>query len=528
MNRSEPTFPGPRRGGSGATEVCRDVLCDALVYRGLLTEDLTAGTFLRLNLRLVTGHVPLFCRLPGSPRTRRAVILAITGAEEKSVRSKLSRVLVCALSLGFSVAGAAQAQIKFDPSNYNTLVSADSPDTIPPGTRITLENWQRYQKFMPIGVQAMFSQRYPFKIGDGPEFAMEVGPTVSIPLAKRLKEDTEKYAGQTRLTKVESGGYTTEGYVAGVPFPKPSGDLFGQEVLYNAFFGFIPPIYRYTTMTSLIDRFENIFPQYTEVVYWRLSHISDPGSPINPPYGNGYLQTTRYFVLSPEQTRYTTQLAQQPDDPQKVQEIYVFLPSLRRSLRLSSAARCSPILGTDWVQDDNSDGMAFQIPNFNVKFLGQKKILFIVHGDVPGMYNNQNYLLKSSMPAWPSAKVGKWELRNVMVVDTSPLPALGGYCYGHKVGYIDPDTWTQVAWDFYDNNQKFWKFNMIPMTPLKIDTGDETTFHSANVDIMWDFQNQHVTSSNVDSPPQFASKISADLRDASTWAFPGSLSRIMK
>jgi hypothetical protein len=45
---------------------------------------------------------------------------------------------------------------------------------------------------------------------------------------------------------------------------------------------------------------------------------------------------------------------------------------------------------------------------------------------------------------------------------------------------------------------------------------------------MWDFQNQHVTSSNVDSPPQFASKISADLRDASTWAFAGSLSRIMK
>jgi hypothetical protein len=69
---------------------------------------------------------------------------------------------------------------------------------------------------------------------------------------------------------------------------------------------------------------------------------------------------------------------------------------------------------------------------------------------------------------------------------------------------------------------------MIPMTPLKIDTGDQTTFHSANVDIMWDFQNQHVTSSNVDSPPQFASKISADLRDASTWAFAGSLSRIMK
>ncbi len=444
------------------------------------------------------------------------------------MRTKLSYALIGALA-ALTVAGAARAeQMKFDPAAYTALVAGDASQSIPEGTKITLQNWQQYKDFMPIGVQAMFSQKYQWRMGSGPDFTMEVGPTIPVPLAKRLQEDTEKYAGQTKLRKVESGGYTVDGYVAGVPFPKPSGDLIGQQVLYNAFFGFIPPIYRYTTKTHLIDRFLNEFPQYTEVIYWRLSHNSDPGIPINPSYGKGYLQTARYFVLSPEQTRYTTQLAQQPDDPLKVQEVYVFLPSLRRSLRLSSAARCSPILGTDWVQDDNSDGMAFQIPSFNVKFLGEKKLLFLNHANNPGLYDSANYNLKSSIPAWPSPKVGKWELRNVMVVDTSPLPSMGSYCYSHKVGYIDKDTYTQLAWDFYDNNQKFWKFNMIPMRPLKIDTGDETEFHSANVDIMWDFQNQHVTSSNVDSPTQFGSQIGADLRDASTWAFPGSLSRIMK
>jgi hypothetical protein len=35
-------------------------------------------------------------------------------------------------------------------------------------------------------------------------------------------------------------------------------------------------------------------------------------------------------------------------------EIYVFLPSLRRSLRLSSAARCAPLLGTDFTNHDAS------------------------------------------------------------------------------------------------------------------------------------------------------------------------------
>ncbi len=444
------------------------------------------------------------------------------------MRSRLPYVLF-GVVLAFGIAATAEAQINFDKANYDAMASADSSDTIPPGTRITLQNWQQYKKFMPIGLQAMFSQAYPFRVGSGPEFTIEVGPTIAVPMAKRLREDTEKYAGQAKLRKADSGGYTVDGYVAGVPFPKPSGDLAGEEVLYNIFFGFIPPIYRYVTNSNLVDRFRNVSPEVTEVVYWRLSHISDPGMPINPPYGNGYLQSARYYVLAPEQTRYTTQLAQQPDDPEKVQEIYVFLPSLRRSLRLSSAARCSPILGSDWVQDDNSDGMAFQIPNFNVKLLGQKKVLFMVHANDPAMYDSGNFNLRSSMPAFPEPKVGKWELRNVMIVDTSPMASVGrGYCYGRKVAYIDPDTWTQLGWDFYDVNMRFWKFNLIPMRPLRIDTGDVTTFHSANLDIMWDFQNQHVTASIPNAPTEFASKISADLRDVTTWAFPGSLSRIMK
>ena len=160
------------------------------------------------------------------------------------MRNKLSYSLVCALLLGVSVAGIARAQMKFDPGAYTALADADSSDTIPVGTQITLQNWQQYKKFMPVGVQAMFSQKYPWRIGPGPEFAMQVGPTIHVPMAKGCEEDTEKYAGQTKLRKVDSGGYTVDGYVAGVPFPKPSGDdtVKGNEALYNAFFGFIPPI----------------------------------------------------------------------------------------------------------------------------------------------------------------------------------------------------------------------------------------------------------------------------------------------
>ena len=194
------------------------------------------------------------------------------------MKSKLCRAL-CVMLLTSGIGATARAQMAYDKSNYDALASVNSADTISPGTQITLQNWQHYRKFMPIGIQAMFSQAYAFRVGSGPEFTVEVGPTIAVPMAKKLKEDTEKYAGQAKLRKVESGGYTVDGYMAGVPFPKPSGDLAGEEVLYNIFFGFIPPIYRYVTNSSLVDRFHNI---------------------------------------------------------------------------------------SDWVQDDNSDGMAFQIPNFSL------------------------------------------------------------------------------------------------------------------------------------------------------------------
>src|SRR5258707_705284 len=75
----------------------------------------------------------------------------------------------------------------------------------------------------------------------------------------------------------------------------------------------------------------------------------------------------------------TTAVAIYPDDPQRVPEIYAFLPSLRRSLRLSSVARCAPLQGTDWTNDDQRGGFS-GIPNwFAPRYLGEKKMLFMVH-----------------------------------------------------------------------------------------------------------------------------------------------------
>src|ERR1700730_12238768 len=60
---------------------------------------------------------------------------------------------------------------------------AESPAgtaTLAPGTRITLDNWQPYLKFMSDGVQALFEGRYFWKIPADAE--IQIGRTqVNLP-----------------------------------------------------------------------------------------------------------------------------------------------------------------------------------------------------------------------------------------------------------------------------------------------------------------------------------------------------------
>ncbi len=103
----------------------------------------------------------------------------------------LSAAAAAAMLLGLA-SGNAVAQINFDPASYQALAPASSSESIPLGTRITRDNWTTYRKFLPIGVQALFSQKYPLRMGSDPGFAIEVGPTIHIPLPSRVVREIQR------------------------------------------------------------------------------------------------------------------------------------------------------------------------------------------------------------------------------------------------------------------------------------------------------------------------------------------------
>src|SRR5579885_380633 len=92
-----------------------------------------------------------------------------------------------------------QAQVKFDPKAYQALADANSSLTVAPGTKITLQNWNRYKQFLPIGIQAFFSGKYRYHLGAEPEYTITVSPTIHLPLPRKVLDDTEKYSGQVAL-----------------------------------------------------------------------------------------------------------------------------------------------------------------------------------------------------------------------------------------------------------------------------------------------------------------------------------------
>ncbi|MGH7906864.1 MAG: DUF1329 domain-containing protein, partial [Candidatus Binataceae bacterium] len=225
-------------------------------------------------------------------------------------------------------------------------------ETIPlPGTVITTQNWQKYKDVMPPGMQALFSGKYFWKFPA--DFQMAIGPTHDYPLPKLYMENTEKYAKDVKIINLPDGGHSISGYVAGMPFPNPSAPLKGWKILVNSWYMYVPHVTCAPhNNIYLVDRFGNRSEEVTSTVYRQFSNLSDPGMPINDPAGPGVLYAEYTRVLAPEQSKYTTQLTLYYTNPTKPEDLFLFIPALRRTLRLSSAARCSPFVGTDWTQDD--------------------------------------------------------------------------------------------------------------------------------------------------------------------------------
>jgi hypothetical protein len=374
------------------------------------------------------------------------------------------------------------------------LKSSQNQTEIPIGTKISTQNWQQYQQFMPVGMVQMFKGTYGWKMPA--DVNMEVGPVHHGFLPKTWIEATEKYGAQTTVELTSAGHYIMHNYQGGTPFPNPQEPNKGWKILANVFWAYVPALYvntpnNYGTVWS-IDRFGNIAPSSLDVVYRWSSYITDAGFPKEETYAPGTWYTEYGMQETPEQARYTAALSLFYKDQEKnpFPDTYVFVPALRRSLRLSTSSRCSPVFGFDWSYDDaKTNGFNGSTSIYTGDYLGDRKILTLASFNTDGSTFPDGYVMPLGFPkpSW-----GKWETRNMAIDDVHRIPnEAAGYCYSSRIIYADKEHWNGDWVDLFDTNRKLWKsiayFNDVGEVP-----GIGSSWDGVS-SMAWDLQNQHAT-----------------------------------
>jgi Protein of unknown function (DUF1329) len=415
----------------------------------------------------------------------------------------MARALVLMPLIMCAVLTAACAQ-----SSARAILS-DQPSTAP-GTKITMRNWQRYRQFMSQGMIALFEGSHFWRMPD--DVVIEIGPPISIPLPEKYQQDTNAHASRVRLVQQPDGGYVPSGYVAGVPFPEPlNGDpaLIGERIFWDLYYRYQPRVQGAANFSYSIDRAGDM-TQTSESTYVQsqLTFLSDPGMPATAPDADTAIYTAKFNEqVSPEQSKYSTLLDLLPADPTRLDELYEYVPTLRRSLRLSQAARCAPVFGSDYLVDDENDGPPGLPQLFEVSYLGQQKILALVHAapeafDSPGTAVNldPHYYFPggAGVVPFPRPSAGRWELRDSYVIALERLPQFSnGYCYGKRVLYVDKENYFAGAQlDLYDSSGQLFKSQLIFSYPERI-PGTERDLAQlvagSNTSFLINFKDRHLS-----------------------------------
>jgi len=325
-----------------------------------------------------------------------------------------------------------------------------------PGDTIGPENWEKVKGMVGENLLNRIKQGYSFKIKEPKNFK----------LPKEYLEATERYSGQLRL------GNNGEllNYVAGLPFPNfdHTDQQAGLKLAWNFYWRWLGDDVREGggTKTGKIIR-EAIEKDGSERRADVIHHyIRTRGRVTVEPKPNipGYEHIDWMQIRAdeyPRDTSGTTTLEIRYLDPNREDDLYIYVPSIRRVRRSPPIQRCATLAPSEFNFDDIKS-FSGKMTDFNYRFLGERKMLAnFVQRHVPFHRKSGDYLPLDE----------EWEIQDAYVLEITPKNP--NYCYPRKVLYIDK-VYLETIWTIvWDSKGSYWKEQFAPRIPVKLSDGQE-------------------------------------------------------
>jgi hypothetical protein len=347
-------------------------------------------------------------------------------------------LVIFAATLGFRAeSGAADAELK-------------------PGDTIGPNNWQR--------IQGMVGENFLNRVKAG--HTLQIKPTKTYRHLKEYTDATEKYSGKVRLG---ANGELLD-YVAGQPFPKfeLNDPQIGQKLAWNFFWRWLGDDYKTggavkggKIIRSVIEKdgAERRADLVSYFLFPRTRYTSDP-RPAIPGYEHiDYMQLR--IDSYPRDAAGTTTLEIRYADPKRADDLYIYIPSIRRIRRATTTQRCQTLAPSEFNLDD-INSFNGKITEFNYKFLGEKKVLANTSQEIlPFHRKHGDYMPLDE----------KWEVVDTYVLEVTPKDP--NYCYPRKLLHLNKVTYDTHWTLIWDKRGEYWKEQFGMFTPVKLADGRE-------------------------------------------------------
>jgi hypothetical protein len=336
----------------------------------------------------------------------------------------------------------------------------DAPPGFPfqAGDVITYDQTHKLKNYLP----PEFWENREYFFYEGME--TQVGATREYGLADAYVAATEKFKGQPKIGRDGS----LENYTAGQPFTNDSIDCksdpqAGVKIIWNFRKAWRGDGDKATWSYTYWDRGEQL-PLYYEGVAKRiyLTHRVEPQY-LEKNNGDIFNHEKRENafggdVLAPFDARgiiflqYRYKASDGPLDQTRNDDMWVYVPDLRRTRRISTAQRTDSIQGTDFTMDDQRSFAGIP-PQYDWKCLDEVKVFAPTntqHLAYPYTEDEYNF-----GPYGFSFANDRWELRKAWKIQFDPKN--DDHPYHHKDIYIDKETYVPFYSFAYDRKKELWK-----------------------------------------------------------------------